>query len=60
VGKGTAKLAEEGAKVVSSAREILEEWGISFDAGNGITTCTGKNPADDLANMLAGRLNIKL
>jgi DNA processing protein len=59
-GKGTAKLAAEGAKVISSAREILEEWGISFDADNDITTRSGKNPADDLAYTLAERLNIKL
>jgi DNA processing protein len=32
VGKGTAKLAEEGATVVSSGREIAEELGI--DTGN--------------------------
>jgi DNA processing protein len=59
-GKGTARLAAEGAKVLSSVREILEEWGIPFDADNGITTRTGKNPADDLAHTLAERLNIKL
>jgi DNA processing protein len=28
VGKGTAKLAEEGARVISSGAEIAEEWGI--------------------------------
>jgi DNA processing protein len=59
-GKGTAKLAADGAKVVFSAREILDEWGIFVDADNDITTRTGKNPGVDLANTLAGRLNIKL
>ncbi|MDR1985943.1 MAG: DNA-processing protein DprA [Treponema sp.] len=28
-GAGTRKLAEEGAQVISSAREILKEWGIT-------------------------------
>ena len=27
-GKGTAKLASEGAKVINSARDIFDEWGI--------------------------------
>jgi DNA processing protein len=30
-GKGTAKLAEEGAKVINSVRDILIEWGIEIN-----------------------------
>lgn len=61
-GKGTARLAAEGAKVISSAREILEEWNISFDESTDEkTNDTGRNPAaNDLADMLAKRLNIRM
>lgn len=31
-GKGTARLAEDGAEVIGSAAEILEEWGLTEDS----------------------------
>jgi DNA processing protein len=60
LGKGTARLAEDGARVISSARDILVEWGwVHVDNGDDET------PADDrpglaLAADIARSLNIKL
>jgi DNA processing protein len=52
-GKGTARLAEEGARVVSSADEILSEWGLKQNSFRE----TGE---ESLALSLARELNIKL
>ncbi|GHU66414.1 DNA processing protein DprA [Spirochaetia bacterium] len=54
IGRGTAKLAEDGARVINSARDILDEWGF-----------VNEIPQDDrpglaLAANLARSLNIKL
>ncbi|AEF82652.1 DNA-processing protein DprA [Leadbettera azotonutricia] len=54
LGKGTAKLAEDGAKVIGSARDILDEWGFM----NEIPADDAQGPA--LAGDLARSLNIKL
>jgi DNA processing protein len=56
-GEGTRKLAGDGARVVSSARTILDEWGIARDAGTG-----EEQPQDGaaLALSLARELNLKL
>jgi DNA processing protein len=58
IGKGTARLAEEGAKVISSAREILEEWGIKGTAGE--DPPEGNSAGNALAAGLARSLNIEL
>jgi predicted Rossmann fold nucleotide-binding protein DprA/Smf involved in DNA uptake len=69
-GKGTAKLATDGAKVIKSAQDILAEWGFSKEsvsiwddkmeskllANQKITSRTG----DLLASSLARSLNIEI
>jgi DNA processing protein len=54
-GAGTAKLAEDGARVVSSAWDILKEWG--FAAQRGEERETEFSPAG-LAEELAWSLGI--
>jgi DNA processing protein len=53
-GAGTARLAEEGAKVISSARDILAEWKVITP---GVTAQSDKGR---LASSLAEYLDIKL
>ncbi|MCL2093265.1 MAG: DNA-processing protein DprA [Treponema sp.] len=60
---GTKRLAEEGAKVISSARDILREWNLPGiptrecqDKDAGIEGASSK----DLASSLAKQLDIKL
>jgi DNA processing protein len=68
-GKGTAKLAAEGAKIISSAKDILQEWNISFfeesdesdeRAGGKINGASQSSMMNDWANMSARRFNMKL
>ena len=67
-GKGTAKLASDGAKVINSARDILAEWGLSewnFSAPGGNTEFF-KNQGEKskagtrLASSLARSLKIEI
>jgi DNA processing protein len=51
-GEGTRTLADEGAKVISGARAILEEWGIEAD--------TDKRTAARAETFSAGKLADKL
>jgi len=62
-GKGTARLAEEGAGIISSAKDITAEWNIPGPEING----KSKNEAGEqgmagagLASSMAEYLNIKL
>jgi DNA processing protein len=65
-GQGTARLAEDGAGVIGSAAEILEEWGLTGDSLRGDRKIreAGEAPLQDpggfLASSLARELNIKL
>ncbi|MDR2135048.1 MAG: DNA-processing protein DprA [Treponema sp.] len=57
---GTARLAEEGAKIISSASDIVREWGLGENPGQGgqAEACagsTGRALADSLARQLAIR-----
>ena len=52
-GAGTARLAEEGAGVISSARDILEEWNMTGQK-------TNRKGETSLASSLAEYLEIKL
>ncbi|MDR1902267.1 MAG: DNA-processing protein DprA [Treponema sp.] len=62
LGAGTAKLANEGAKVITRAEDILAEWGretVEADTGNvhnEDAVCSGRS----LASSLARSLNIEL
>ena len=56
-GAGTARLAEEGAKVISSARDILTEWNM---AGSTKQRTGADESAAGLASSLAEYLEIKL
>jgi DNA processing protein len=55
-GAGTAALAAEGAKTVSSAREILAEWGLKQHE----CRSAGENNGTALASSLAEFLSVKL
>jgi DNA processing protein len=65
-GKGTAKLAVDGARVINSARDILAEWGIEIDSLKEQDLELHQNRDDFngtgtvLASSLAKSLNIKL
>jgi DNA processing protein len=61
-GRGTAKLAEDGAKAISSAKEILAEWNIAVTVNekNGQDDCTKTQEAPNLVSSMAEYLNIKL
>jgi DNA processing protein len=68
-GKGTARLAEDGAVVIDSAAEILEDWGLTEDSlrANRETGKARKTLLKDgapegvfLASSLARELDIKL
>jgi DNA processing protein len=68
-GKGTAKFASEGAKVIDSAQDILAEWGLrgSDSVGlepeeNGIQETRGDllSPGDLLASSLAKSLKMEI
>jgi DNA processing protein len=60
LGKGTTRLAEDGARVISSARDILDEWGfVNIDNGDNRTPALD-TPGLALAADLARSLNIKL
>jgi DNA processing protein len=65
-GEGTARLAEEGARVISSARELLAEWGMTSAGDKGVKEQKlplldgGSREGSDLASSLAEYLNIKL
>ena len=54
-GKGTARLAEDGARVISSASGILAEWNMAAVAHNG-----PRQDGPGLASSMAEYLNIKL
>jgi DNA processing protein len=63
LGKGTARLAEDGARVINSARDILDEWGfVNNDKGNERISrgSSPDRPGLALAEDLARSLNIKL
>jgi DNA processing protein len=65
-GRGTARLAGEGAVVIDSAAEILEEWGLtedSFRVNSKVRKASLKDNAREgvfLASSLARELDIKL
>ena len=63
-GRGTARLAEEGAGIISSAHDILAEWNIAGHAESGRSERNGMSHNDvspsGLASSLAEYLNIKL
>ncbi|MDR0718840.1 MAG: DNA-processing protein DprA [Treponema sp.] len=67
-GEGTSRLAEEGAKVISSAREIAEEWNLTPSGETAEKEVPAESGADfpaasfaeKLAAKLAENLNIKL
>ena len=63
-GAGTARLAEEGAKLISSAGDILAEWNIEGKKGSGQPKRDDAAQDDDspsgLASSLAEYLDIKL
>ncbi|MDR3147221.1 MAG: DNA-processing protein DprA [Treponema sp.] len=54
---GSARLAEEGAKIITSASDIVREWGMEErsgeDAGQARGPSTGRALADSLARHLA-------
>ena len=59
---GTVRLAEEGAKLISCADDILVEWNMAAAKAEGYgkkTTGQGKD-GSDLASSMADYLNIKL
>ena len=68
LGKGIARLAEDGAAVLDSARDILAEWNldsyIGKEKGKGkrgdAAHSAAKNTGAGLASSLAEYLNIKL
>ncbi|MDR0313295.1 MAG: DNA-processing protein DprA [Treponema sp.] len=64
-GKGSAKLAADGAKVINSARDILIEWGLEKHSTEGTELESQQSPDDlgtgaVLASSLAKSLNIDL
>ncbi|MDR2619494.1 MAG: DNA-processing protein DprA [Treponema sp.] len=59
LGKGTAKLVEDGAKLISCAADILAEWGIESGLAEK-ESGYGNSAGSALAAGLAKSLNIKL
>ncbi|MDR2069719.1 MAG: DNA-processing protein DprA, partial [Spirochaetaceae bacterium] len=60
-GEGTRKLAEEGARVISGAAEILQEWGIVLEpAAEEVFPRDRPLQGAMLASSLARKLNIDL
>ncbi|MDR2759918.1 MAG: DNA-processing protein DprA [Spirochaetaceae bacterium] len=60
-GEGTRKLAEEGARVISGAAEILREWGIVLEKTPEEVFPQNRSPQGAmLASSLARKLNIDL
>jgi len=63
-GKGTARLVEEGAKVISSAREILSEWNMTINetevSSGEKRRETACNDSTGLVSSLAEYLDIKI
>jgi DNA processing protein len=53
--EGIARLTEEGAKIIYSASDILEEWGLNEEAGN---EERGNDVGKALASSLARQLSI--
>jgi DNA processing protein len=53
--EGTARLAEEGAKIIASASDIVREWGIEekVEQEEARGASTGRILADSLARQLA-------
>jgi DNA processing protein len=56
-GAGTARLAEDGARVISSARDILAEWNITVPEER---KAAARDDGEGLASSLAEYLDIKL
>ena len=60
LGEGTMRLVREGARAVSSAGEILYEWGIRPAGHGGTESSAETDPRAALVASLARRLNIDL
>jgi DNA processing protein len=61
MGKGGRNLIEEGARVVSGAAEVLEEWGtLPVSSLEGVTEWKGRSPAGEMAERLELELSGEL
>jgi DNA processing protein len=58
-GEGCRNLAGDGAKIIGSAGEILEEWGIAARETSGLPVPEGLSEGAALASSLARSLNIE-
>ncbi|HTP58066.1 MAG TPA: DNA-processing protein DprA, partial [Spirochaetia bacterium] len=56
VGTGTRRLAEQGATVISGARDLMRDWGLEYKPASGQAARPGETTGQALARVMKGEM----